>query len=269
MNIVVCIKQVPDTTQVRIHAETNTLIREGIPSIVNPFDMHAVEAAVALKELYGGTVTALTMGPPQAKEALREAITLGADHGVLISDRAFAGSDTLATSYILSETIRKIGAEEPVDLVVVGKQSIDGDTAQVGPGIAQRLGFTQLTYVIAVKKVDMETGTILVERQLERGHQIVEGRLPALLTVVKEMNEPRYAPLANLIKATKYEPKVFDLAALDLDRAKIGLKGSPTTVRRIFAPPARGGGPIIADQTTEPKEAARRLIEELKAKAIL
>lgn len=269
MNIVVCVKQVPDTTQVRIHAETNTLIREGIPTIVNPYDVHAVEAAVAIRESEGGRVTAITMGPLQAKEALRETISLGADDAVLISDRAFAGSDTLATGYILSETIKKLNGESPVDLIICGKQSIDGDTAQVGPGIAQRLGFTQLTYVIKIKAIDAAGGTITVERQLERGHQLVEGRLPALLTVVKEMNEVRYAPLPNLIKATKYEPRLFDLESLDLDRSQIGLKGSPTMVRRIFAPAPRAGGEIIADQSKTAQEAAALLIEKLQAEKLL
>lgn len=269
MNIVVCVKQVPDTTQVRVNAETNTLIREGIPSIVNPYDVHAVEAAVAVKETTGGRVTALTMGPPQAREALKEMISLGADDAVLISDRAFAGSDTLATGYILSEAIRKLHGESPIDLIICGKQSIDGDTAQVGPGIAQRLGFTQLTYVIKITEIDVADGRIVVERQLERGHQVVEGRLPALLTVVKEMNEVRYAPLPNLIKAAKYEPRLFDLESLGLDRAQIGLKGSPTTVRKIFAPPPRAGGAIIADRSHAPEEAARLLVEKFQNEKLL
>lgn len=269
MNIVVCVKQVPDTTQVRINKETNTLIREGIPSIINPFDVHAVEAAMAVKESEGGRVTAITMGPPQAGAALKETIALGADDAVLISDRAFAGSDTLATGYILSEAIRKLDSETPIDLVVCGKQSIDGDTAQVGPNIAQRLAFTQLTYVIKIRNIDQSGKKIVVERQLDLGHQLVEGRLPALLTVVKEMNEVRYAPLPNLIKAAKFEPRLFDQESLGLDRTQIGLKGSPTTVRRIFAPPPRTGGAIIADQSKTPAEAALLLLEKLKEEKII
>ncbi len=263
MHIVVCIKQVPDTTQARIDPKTNTLIREGMPTIVNPYDMHALEEGVRIKEEYGAKVTVLTMGPPQARDALREGISHGCDAGVLLTDRAFAGSDTLATSYILSEAIRRIDKEEKVDLVICGKQSIDGDTAQVGPGIAQRLDLSQLTYVIKLRSIDIKKKSIVVERQLENGRQVVEARLPALMTVVKEINEMRYSSLSNLIKAAKYEPIVWNLEVLGLDIAKIGLKGSPTTVRKIFPPPPREAGEIINKDGEDAKEVADRLVKLL------
>lgn len=259
MNIIVCIKQVPDTTQVRIDPKTNTLIRQGIPTIVNPYDLHALEAAVRLKETHGGVVTAITMGPPQAKEALKEAISAGCDGGVLLTDRAFAGSDTLATSYILSQAIRRLDMGHKVDLIVCGQQSIDGDTAQVGPGIAQRLDYSQLTYVSKIKEIDMTKAEIIVERRLEKGRQIVSGRLPALITVVKEINEYRYSSLANLIKAAKFEPTTWNQEYLKLDKSKIGLKGSPTSVRKIFAPPRRSGGEIINYKSANSREIIAKL----------
>ena len=262
IHIVVCIKQVPDTTQVRISQE-GTLIREGIPSIVNPHDLHATEAAVSLKEAHGGQVTAVTMGPIGAREALREVVALGADDAVLISDRAYAGSDTLATSYILAAAIEQLGNTRPVDLVVCGKQSIDGDTAQVGPGLAQRLGLSQLTYVQKVRQVDPERRTIVVERRLEKGVEVVEGRLPALLTVEKSINEVRYAPLPNVIRAAKYEPALYNQETLGLDKNHVGLRGSPTQVRKIFAPPPAEGGEIIAGAESSSGEAALALVDTL------
>ena len=263
MNILVCIKQVPDTTQARIDPKTNTLIREGMPTIVNPYDMHALEEGVRIKEEYGGKVTVLTMGPPQAKDALREGISHGCDEGVLLTDRAFAGSDTLATSYILSEAISRLDSEEKVDLVICGKQSIDGDTAQVGPGIAQRLDLSQLTYVIKLRSIDFEKKSMIVERQLESGRQVVEARLPALMTVVKEINETRYSSLSNVIKAARYEPQVWSQEVLGLDTDKIGLKGSPTTVRKIFAPTPRVAGEIINKDGEDAKEVADKLLKLL------
>lgn len=269
MHITVCIKQVPDTTQARIDPETNTLIREGMPTIVNPYDLHAVEEAVRVKERIGGKITAITMGPPQAKEALREAISLGCDEAVLVTDRAFAGSDTLATSYILSTAIRKINDEEPVDLVFCGKQSIDGDTAQVGPGIAQRLDFSQLTYVIKIRAIEPDESRIVVERQLEKGRQVVETKLPTLITVVKEANEIRHSSLTNLIKAAKHEPRVWSREDLGLDVSKIGLKGSPTTVRKIFPPPSRATGTILNSNNEPVKVTVSKLVEILKEKEVI
>src|SRR5512138_3000947 len=240
MIVIACVKQVPDTTQVRIDPVTNTLVREGIPFIVNPFDTHAVEAALALRDLHGFTVVALSMGPPSAAVALRRALALGADRAVLLSDRAFGGADTLATSRVLAEAIRRIGSDDAVGLVVCGKQTIDGDTAQVGPGIATRLGFSQLTLVDRIERLDPPSegsgGRIVVSRKLEGRHEIVESPLPALLTVVREINRPRYPTVPLRLLAAEADVAVWDNRVLGLDPATIGLRGSPTCVKRIFSP---------------------------------
>ena len=243
MNLVCCIKQVPDTADVKIDPETNTLIRSGVESITNPYDLVAVQAAVNVKESYGGKVTVITMGPPQAESALREALSVGADRAVLLSDRAFAGADTLATSYTLSRAIERLGRDAPVDLVICGKQAIDGDTAQVGPGIATRLGFTQLTYVTEVVAIDAAGGRITVRRKAQAGSEVIAGRLPALLTVELEMVKVRRASLPRLIGALRAQVEVWDAASLQAEAGRLGLKGSPTWVRKIFSPPAKKGGP--------------------------
>ncbi|MCG0277341.1 MAG: electron transfer flavoprotein subunit beta/FixA family protein [Thermanaeromonas sp.] len=263
MHFVVCVKQVPDTTEVRVDPVTKTLVREGVPSIINPYDAHAVEEAVRLKERYGGKVTAISMGPPQAEEVLRRALAIGADRAILLTDRTFAGSDTLATSYILAQAIRRLDREEPVTLVLCGKQAIDGDTGQVGPGIATRLGFTPLTYVLAVEEIDIEAGEIKVQRKLEDARQVVCGKLPALLTVVKEINELRYAALPDLVRAARTRPERWTAADLEVDPGRTGLKGSPTSVRRIFAPPQRPGGEMIPGGTEDPARAASLLVDKL------
>lgn len=263
MRIVVCVKQVPDTSEVRIDPETNTLIREGVPSIINPYDIHAVEEAMRLKEKYGGKVIALCMGPPQAEEVLRKCISFGVDETILLSDRAFAGSDTLATSYILSQALRKIREQGEIDLVFCGKQAIDGDTGQVGPGIAAKLNIPQLTYVMKIESVDPETKEIRVHRKLEGQREVAVAKLPALLTVVKDINELRYATLPNMIRAAKHRPVAWSKDDLELDANKIGLKGSPTSVKKIFAPPERGGGEIIPGGQDKPDEAAKVLVEKL------
>lgn len=220
MKIVVCIKQVPDTTEVKIDPETNTLIREGVPSIVNPFDMYAIEEGLRLRERFeGSTVIAFTMGPPQAAEALREGISMGVDDGILLCDKACAGSDTLATSYALSRAIEKIG---DVDLVLCGKQAIDGDTAQVGPGIAEWL---DIPFVAFVKKIDTIDNSIArVERMMETGYDVIETQIPAVLTVVKEINEPRLPSLRGKMRAKKYEPTVWTTADINADERRIGLE---------------------------------------------
>jgi electron transfer flavoprotein beta subunit len=245
MHIVVCLKQVPDTTEIKIDPLTNTLVREGVPSIANPFDLNAVEAALSLKDKYSAKVSVISMGPPQAKTALRRAISMGADQAILLSDRGFAGADTLATSYTLAQTIRKLKETDGLDLVICGKQAIDGDTAQVGPGIATRLGLTQLSYVSQIRELDLQNKKIVVERKLEEGIEIVEGRLPALLTVVKEINSPRYAKLPDLIHSIEYEPLVWTKDSFSLDLARTGLKGSPTSVVKTFTPPLRGTGEMF------------------------
>jgi electron transfer flavoprotein beta subunit len=255
MDIIVCIKQVPDTTEVRINPETNTLIREGVPSIVNPFDENAVEAALQLKEKHGGTVTVVTMGPPQAAEALKTCVAMGVDHTYLVSDRAFAGSDTWATSYTLSQAIKKIGK---FDLIICGKQAIDGDTAQVGPGIAEWLGLPQVTFV---SKIGLEGAKLKVERMLEEVNEVVECPLPAVLTVVKQINEPRLPSLKGLMRAKKAEIKSLNAADIEGDPKNMGLNGSPTSVVRIFTPPAKGGGQILSG---EPEVIVDTLIAKLK-----
>lgn len=266
MHAVVCIKQVPDATEVRIDPKTNTLVREGIPSIVNPYDLHAVEAAVQLREKYGGKVTVITMGPPQAAEALQKCIAQGADEAILLTDRGFAGADTLATSYVLAQAIRRLNTEEPVDLVFAGKQAIDGDTAQVGPGIAARLGIPVLTYVCAIRSCDPQSREIVVERLLEEGREVVAARLPVLLTASKELNEIRYASLPSMLRAARYQVRMWNKDDIKADPKQIGLKGSPTIVGRIFSPPQRQAGPQLAGP---PSEVARELVEQLLHRGIL
>lgn len=260
MHFVVCLKQVPDTSEVRIDPKTNTLMREGVPSIINPYDAHGLEEAIRLKEKVGGKVTIVSMGPPQAKEALKKAMSFGADRAILLSDRAFGGSDSLATAYILSNALKKIHETEPIDLVFAGKEAIDGDTAQTGPGIAQRLGFPQLTYSIKVK--ELTDTSVTVERKTESGRQVVQAQLPALLTVEKELNDLSYASLPNMMKAAAYEPEVWDSKTLSFDLTQMGLKGSPTSVSRIFAPPARTGGEKI-DGMKDPVGTAASVVEKL------
>lgn len=236
MHIVVCVKQVPDSREIRIDAKTGTLIREGVPSIMNPYDLHGLEAALRLKERYGGRVTVVTMGPPMAEKVLKQAVGLGADEGVLLTDRKFGGADTLATSYALAMAIKKIEATwGPVDIVICGKQTIDGDTGQVGPGIACRLNLEQLTYV--EKIVSIEGRRIRVERHLEDGIELVETNLPVLLTALKEINPVRRASFPGMLAAARYKPVVWTVADFpDIDLQKIGLKGSATVVSRSWVP---------------------------------
>jgi len=248
MNIVVCIKQVPDTMDVRIDPETNTLIRDGVPSILNPFDEFAIEEGLRIREKCGGRVTVITMGPPQADEVLRAAMAMGADGVVLLSDRAFAGSDTLATSYTLSKGIEKIG---DTDLVITGKQAIDGDTAQVGPGIASRLGFTPLTYVFKVEDIDIDTGKIIVERLLDGGRERLEGELPALLTVVKDINVPRQPSILKMKKARNAEIPAWGAQDIGAELDQIGQKGSPTWVEKIFSPEQKARGELFEGDVDE------------------
>jgi electron transfer flavoprotein beta subunit len=243
VNIVVCIKQVPGTTQVKINPETGTLIRDGVEAVVNPFDEYAIEEAIRIKERVGGTVKIITMGPPQAEVALRSAIALGADEGYLISDRAFAGSDTWATSYTLSGAIRTLGK---VDLIICGKQAIDGDTAQVGPGVAEMLG---LPFVAWVKKVEeINDRKIKVERMMEEGYDVVEMPLPGLITVVKEINTPRMASLKGKMRAKSAKINVLNATTIVVDSSRIGLKGSPTQVLRSFVPERKTGGEKISGE---------------------
>ena len=260
MRIIVCIKQVPDTAEVRIDPETNTLIREGVPSIVNPFDENAVEAALDLREAHGGEVVTLSMGPPQVAEALKQTIAMGSDQGVLLSARPFAGADTLATAYTLAVGIRHLG---PFDLVICGKQAIDGDTGQVGPGIAENLGIPHITYV---RRVTVEGGALRAERVTEDGYEVLETDLPALITVVKEINRPRHPSLRGALKARKAEIPILTQEDLDVDAGRIGLGGSPTQVVRIFAPPPRGNRRRLEGS---PEEVAGKLVTALRERHIV
>lgn len=246
MHIVCCLKQVPDTAEVKIDPDTNTLVREGVESILNPYDLVAVEMAVQLKEKHGGHVTAICMGPPQAESVLREALSLGADTPILLSDRAFAGADTLATSYTLARAIRTLNRESEVKLILCGKQAIDGDTAQTGPGIATRMEYSQFSYVTAIESVDPRHNRIRVARKMERGQEILEGELPALLTVELELAVPRRASLPNLMASLRQPIKAWNKDDIGGDVQKLGIKGSPTWVRRIGAPPPRESGPRFA-----------------------
>jgi electron transfer flavoprotein beta subunit len=249
VKIAVCIKQVPDTTDVKINPETNTLIREGVASITNPFDEYAVEEALRIKEKHGGEVHVISMGPPQAVEVLKNALAVGADKVYLISDKAFAGADTLATAYTLAKMIQTIGG---ADLVICGKQAIDGDTAQVGPGVATRMRIPQLTYVSKVREIDWDRKRIVVERLLENGREVVESSLPVLITVVKDINEPRHPSLLGIKRVAKAQIPILTAKDIGADENRIGLKGSPTWVVRIFSPEARGaGGDILKGELAE------------------
>lgn len=268
LHSVVCIKQVPDTTQVRIDPDTGTLIRQGIPSVINPFDLYAVEAALFLRDQQGGTVTALSMGPPQAEESLRKVLGYGADRAILLTDRAFAGADTGATTQTLAAAVRKINAQQPVDLVICGKQTIDGDTGQVGPGLARRLGFSQLTYVCSLDEIDLEGRTVRAWRQREDGRELLEADLPAALTITEYCNHIRYAALPGLIAAQEQEIETWTADDLDVDRANLGLKGSPTRVKKIFGPPPRERGEMLTDTQPEPAQAAALLMERLARRGL-
>lgn len=247
MHSVVAIKQVPDTSNVRINPETGTLIREGVPTIINPYDIHAVEMAIRLKEKFGGTVTIISMGPPKAMEALVECIEQGADRAILISDRRFGAADTLATSYVLAHTIEAIQKTNPVDLLLFGKQAIDGDTGQVGPGVATRLGVPLLSNAVMIESFDPVTRRAVIHRKIEQGIEVVETSLPALLTVEKEIATVKRAPLGNIINAARYKPEMWTAdAPVPFDIEQVGIKGSPTIVGKAFTPTPRGAGAIMA-----------------------
>ncbi|MFA5121513.1 nitrogen fixation protein FixA [Zavarzinia sp.] len=263
MHIVVCIKQVPDSAQIRVHPVTNTIMRQGVPTIINPYDLFALEAALALRDKHGGEVTVLCMGPPMAEDSLRKALTFGADRAVLLTDRFFAGSDTLATSYALAAAIAKIGETWGVpDVVFTGKQTIDGDTAQVGPGIAKRLDLRQLTYVSRITGIDQEQGEITVERRAEGGVQVLKTALPVLITMLEGTNEIRRGSLADALKAARAEVVTWNAAAAGItDMVKCGLRGSPTVVKKVFAPTARADkAQLVATQDRTAAQAAEALI---------
>jgi len=259
MRIFVCIKQVPDTAEVKIDPETNTLIREGVESIVNPFDLFAVEEALKIKESLGDCeIVAISMGPPQARDALKEVISMGVDKAYLLSAKEFAGADTLATSYTLSRAIRKLGG---YDLIICGQQAIDGDTAQVGPGIAGNLDIPQVAYVRKIEKIDRHSAR--VERMTEEGYVVIETPLPALFTVVKEINIPRLPTLKGKLAAKKTEIVVLTPPDLEIEMERIGLSGSATWVIKIFSPEVKKDSKIFYNNT---ETAVSKLVEALKEK---
>lgn len=262
MHIVVCMKQVPDSAQIRVHPVTNTIMRQGVPTIINPYDLFAIEEALRLRDQFGGEVTVLTMGPPSAEDSLRKALSFGVDRAVLLTDRFFAGADTLATTYALATALRKIGAEfGGPDIVFTGKQTIDGDTAQVGPGVAKRLGFIQLTYVSRINSVDVDKRLIEVERRAEGGVQQLQSRLPCLITILEGVNEIRVGSLTDALKAAR--AKLVRWSAQDAgveDITKCGLRGSPTIVKKVFAPQPRATKAEFIELGDKPGEA---LVEAL------
>jgi electron transfer flavoprotein beta subunit len=257
MHIVVCIKQVPDSAQIRVHPVTNTIMRQGVPTIINPYDLFALEAALELRDKHGGEITVLTMGPPSAEDSLRKALTYGADRAVLLTDRFFAGADTLATTYALATAIRKIGAEYgPPDIVFAGKQTIDGDTAQVGPGVAKRLGLLQLTYVARISTLDLAARAIEVERRSEGGVQVLHTKLPCLVTMLEATNQIRRGAMEDALRAAR--AGIVKWSAQDAgveDISKCGLRGSPTIVKRVFAPSQRTEKAAFVETADQPAEA--------------
>lgn len=263
-----CIKQVPDTTQVQVDPVTNTLVRDGIPFIVNPYDTHALEESLRLKDRFEMTSVALSMGPLNAEETLRKACALGVDRAVLVSDRCFGGADTLATSNVLSAAIETLAESEELGIVFCGKQTIDGDTAQVGPGIATRLGLQQLTLVDRIEHLDLEKRVIRVRRKLEGRHEIVEAPLPVMITVVRELNRPRYPTVPMRLEAEEVVVETWDNSKLKLAPEAVGLKGSPTWVSKIFSP-ERDQAEIIGDGVGDPVGTAKLLIEKLMNKDLL
>jgi electron transfer flavoprotein beta subunit len=257
MKIIVTVKQVPDTAEVRIDPKTNSLVREGVPSILNPEDRNAVETALALKEKYGGVVSALTMGPPQAEDVLEEVIAMGVDEGILLSDRAFAGSDTLITSFILSRAVMKIGK---FDLIICGRQAIDGDTAQVGPQLAGFLDLPQVTYL---EDISIDNESAIIKRGLEDCVEEVRVKLPALVTVLSDINQPRYPSLGNVVNACDGTLiKRWSEKDLKIPGSMLGLQASPTGVKKIFEPDRSASGEIIKG---DEKQMAKTLIDKLKA----
>ena len=265
MHFVVCIKQVPDLAQIRVHPVTNTIMRQGVPTIINPYDLFSLETAMRLRDQIGGEVTVLTMGPPSAEDALRKALTYGADRGVLLTDRFFAGSDTLATSYALSQAISKIGEMWGApDIVFAGKQTIDGDTAQVGPGIARRLALNQLTYIFKVSRLDLDKRTIELERRAEGGTQVLLSTLPCLVTMLEGSAEIRRGSFADALRAARAEIVTWSAADAGItDLLKCGLRGSPTVVKRVFAPTPRAEKARQIEVKPKSRQTADDLIEAL------
>jgi electron transfer flavoprotein beta subunit len=268
MNMLVCIKQVPDTTEIKINPETNTLIRDGVPSIVNPFDAYALECAARLKDKNPGSkIVVVSMGPEQAKAALKECLSVGGDKAYLVSGREFGGSDTLATGYALAMAIKKIEELEgfKFDVLFAGKQAIDGDTAQVGPQIAENLDYPQVTY--AFEAWAQDNGTLKVKKEEEDGFEMLELPLPCMVTVTKPDYEPRYPTIKSKMAANKAQIPVLSAQDFELDLGQVGLKNSPTRVKKTFTPPRKSGGMVIKEETNE--ESAKKLFEMLRDKNII
>jgi electron transfer flavoprotein beta subunit len=265
MHMVVCIKQVPDSAQIRVHPVTNTIMRQGVPTIINPYDLFSLETAMRLRDDHGGEVTVLTMGPPSAEDSLRKALTYGADRAVLMTDRFFAGSDTLATSYALAQAIGKISeAWGAPDIVFAGKQTIDGDTAQVGPGIARRLNLSQLTYISKITRVDAAQRTIELERRAEGGVQVLFSALPCLVTMLEGTAEIRRGSFEDALRAARAEIVTWSAAQAGIeDLQKCGLRGSPTVVKRVFAPSPRAEKARQIEPKPRSQETADTLIAAL------
>jgi electron transfer flavoprotein beta subunit len=268
VKILVCIKQVPDSAQIRVHPVTNTIMRQGVPTIINPYDLFALEEALRLRDKFGGEVTVLTMGPPMAADSLRKALGIGADRAVLLTDRFFAGSDTLATTYALAQAIRRIGEVFGAqDLVFAGKQTIDGDTAQVGPGVAKRLDLLQLTYVSKIESCDPEKREIIVERRAEGGVQVLQTRLPCLITMLEGTNEIRRGTIDDSLRAARAEIVTWNAKDAGIaDLTKCGLKGSPTIVKKVFAPTPRSDRAALIEPAKTAAESADALIGAIFAK---
>ncbi len=261
MNVVVCIKQVPGTTEVKIDLQTNTLVREGMETIVNPFDMYALEEGIRLKEQHQGKVAAISMGPPQAEEALREAVALGVDEAFLLSDPAFEGSDTWATSYILAKAITKLAE---FDLIICGRQTMDSDTGQVAPQLAESLGLPFVSYVSQIEEI--KEGYMRVQQMVEEGHQVVEMPLPGVISVVKEINVPRLPSLRGLMKSKQAQIPVWTAQELGVDMNKVGVSGSPTQVIKLFHPQRASGGELFQGN---PESQVEQLMERLRETKII
>ena len=263
MKIAVCIKQVPDTVEVKIDPKTGTLVRDGVPSIINHDDKTGIEAALTIREQVGGTVTVVSMGPPQADVALREALAMGCDEAILVSGREFGGSDTYATSGILAAALKQLD----YDLIITGRQAIDGDTAQVGPQIAEKLHLPQVSYVEEI--VEAAEDHVVVKRQFEDGYHIVKVKTPCLLTAIAELAEPRYMSVGGVFDAYQKEIKIFDFNLLkdDLELDMIGLKGSPTNVYKSFTKELKGAGTVLKDLTAE--QAVEAIVKKLEEKFII
>jgi electron transfer flavoprotein alpha subunit len=269
LNIVVCIKQVPDTNDMRIDPKTNNLIREGVPSVVNPTDLNAIEEALRFKDRYGAKVSVMSMGPPQAEQSLREAIAMGADAAYLLTDRPFGGADTLATSYALWRGMIKLEAQDgPTDVIFFGKVAIDGETGQVGPGLAVRLGFPVVTYCSRIVKVDLTNRFIEAERRVDDGIELVRVPIPCAITVTEEANEPRQPTIDGLLKAKKAKITSWNKDAVQADPKQIGLIGSPTYVKKVTTPPPKKRGEV-RDAREKPQEAAAWLVEKLSQMGVL